>query len=168
MVLIRRLNIDPESPNFVIADTEVRSNAPIYTDTRAALEIQGLTGSAYIELQGGTPSNRHHPSNRQLIDGGQSSPVIDADPSGVTNLLATADEILTRANRVIGEVESFVKDARSPLTETLKNTETFSAALSEQCRRYRRVPQKRVGAFGHGAIAFSQTREHARIGRTAD
>lgn len=57
--------------------------------------------------------------------------MIEADPSGVTNLLATADEILNRANRVIGEVEGFIKDARSPLTETLKNTETFSAALRD-------------------------------------
>jgi phospholipid/cholesterol/gamma-HCH transport system substrate-binding protein len=126
--VVRRLNIDPESPNFVIADTEVRSNAPIYTDTRAALEIQGLTGSAYIELQGGTPSN---PNILQQASIDNVVPVIEADPSGVTNLLATADEILNRANRVIGQVESFVEDARSPLTETLRNAETFSAALSK-------------------------------------
>ena len=49
----------------------------------------------------------------------------------MTNLLATADDILNRANRVIGEVEGFVKDARSPLTETLKNTEVFTAALRD-------------------------------------
>jgi phospholipid/cholesterol/gamma-HCH transport system substrate-binding protein len=110
----------------VIAETDVRSNAPIYTDTRAALEIQGLTGSAYIELQGGTRQPEHPEKAREL---GQVA-VIDADPSGVTNLLATADDILNRANRVIGEVEGFVKDARSPLTETLKNTETFSAAAA--------------------------------------
>lgn len=126
--VIRKLDIDPNSPNFVIAQTEVRSDAPIYTDTRAALEIQGLTGSAYIELQGGTPSNPNILQRAQLEE---AIAVIEADPSGVTNLLATADEILNRANRVIGEVEGFIKDARSPLTETLKNTETFSAALRD-------------------------------------
>lgn len=126
--VVRQLNIDPDSPNFVIADTEVRSNAPIYTDTRAALEIQGLTGSAYIELQGGTPTN---PNILEMAAASQSTAVIEADPSGVTNLLATADEILQRANRVIGQVEGFVTDARSPLTETLKNAETFSAALRD-------------------------------------
>lgn len=126
--VVRQLNIDPDSPNFVIADTEVRSNAPIYTDTRAALEIQGLTGSAYIELQGGTPTN---PNILEMAAASESTAVIEADPSGVTNLLATADEILQRANRVIGQVEGFVADARSPLTETLKNAETFSAALRD-------------------------------------
>lgn len=126
--VIRTISIDPESPDFVIAETTVKADAPIYTDTRAALEIQGLTGSAYIELQGGSPSNPNILARARELD---EVAVIDADPSGVTNLLATADDILNRANRVIGEVEGFIKDARSPLTETLKNTEVFTAALRD-------------------------------------
>ena len=126
--VIRRISIDPESPDYVIAETTVQADAPIYTDTRAALEIQGLTGAAYIELQGGSPSNPNILTRARELN---EVAIIEADPSGVTNLLATADDILTRANRVIGEVEGFVKDARSPLTETLKNTEVFTAALRD-------------------------------------
>lgn len=126
--VIRRISIDPESPDFVIAETTVQADAPIYTDTRAALEIQGLTGAAYIELQGGSPSNPNILTRARELN---EVAIIEADPSGVTNLLATADDILSRANRVIGEVEGFVKDARSPLTETLKNTEVFTAALRD-------------------------------------
>ena len=125
---VRGLAIDRASPNFVIAQTEVRADAPIYSDTRAALEIQGLTGSAFIELQGGTPSNENI-LQKALAE--NATALIEADPSGVTNLLATADEILTRANRVIGQVEGFVGDAREPLTQTLRNTETFTAALRD-------------------------------------
>ncbi|MBC7283046.1 MlaD family protein [Hoeflea sp.] len=126
--VIRRLSIDPESPEFVIAMTEVQANTPIYTDTRAALEIQGLTGSAYIEMQGGTPSNDNI-LVRAMTEGRVAE--ITADPSSVTNLLATADDILNRANRVVGQIEGFVVDARGPLTETLKNTETFTGALRD-------------------------------------
>ena len=125
---VRELAIDRSSPNFVIAQTDVSADAPIYSDTRAALEIQGLTGSAYIELQGGTPSNEN--ILRKALSQNTVA-VIEADPSGVTNLLATADEILNRANSVIGEVEGFVKDARAPLTETLKNAEVFTGALRD-------------------------------------
>ncbi|KJS09845.1 MAG: organic solvent ABC transporter substrate-binding protein [Hoeflea sp. BRH_c9] len=126
--VIRRLSIDPASPEFVIAMTEVQSNTPIYTDTRAALEIQGLTGSAYIEMQGGTPTNDNI-LVKAMTEGRVAE--ITADPSSVTNLLATADDILNRANRVIGQVEGFVVDARGPLTETLKNTEIFTGALRD-------------------------------------
>ncbi|WP_417411831.1 MlaD family protein [Hoeflea sp.] len=126
--VIRRISIDPDSPDYVIAETTVQADAPIYTDTRAALEIQGLTGSAYIELQGGSPSNPNILTRARELN---EVAIIEADPSGVTNLLATADDILNRANRVIGEVEGFIKDARPPLTETLKNTEVFTAALRD-------------------------------------
>ena len=126
--VIRRLSVDPESPEFVIAMTEVQANTPIYTDTRAALEIQGLTGSAYVEMQGGTPTNDN--ILQKAMNEGRVAE-ITADPSSVTNLLATADDILNRANRVVGQVEGFVIDARGPLTETLRNTETFTGALRD-------------------------------------
>jgi ABC-type transport system involved in resistance to organic solvents, periplasmic component len=125
---VRGLAIDRAAPNFVIAQTEVRADAPIYSDTRAALEIQGLTGAAYIELQGGTPTAQNI-LQKALEE--NATALIEADPSGVTNLLATADEILTRANRVIGQIEGFVNDSREPLTETFRNTEKFTAALRD-------------------------------------
>ena len=88
--VIRRLSIDPDSPRFVIAMTEVQANTPIYTDTRAALEIQGLTGSAYIEMQGGTPSNDNI-LTRAINDGRVAE--ITADPSSRRPiLLATATD----------------------------------------------------------------------------
>ncbi|MAZ84248.1 MAG: MCE family protein [Hoeflea sp.] len=125
---VRRLTIDSENPKFVIADTEVRADAPIFPDTKAALEIQGLTGSAYIELQGGTPSGTN--IIREAIQK-EGVAHLEADPSNITNLLATADQIMTRANNVIGEIEGFVNDARGPLTQTLQNAETFTDALAE-------------------------------------
>jgi phospholipid/cholesterol/gamma-HCH transport system substrate-binding protein len=57
--------------------------------------------------------------------------VIVADQSSVTNLLATADKSLDRANDAVGQIQGFVQDARGPLTKTLKNAETFSDALAK-------------------------------------
>ena len=55
---VRGLTIDKANPNFVVARTEVRTDAPVYRTTKAILEIQGLTGSAYIELSGGAIEGR--------------------------------------------------------------------------------------------------------------
>ncbi|MGO8381441.1 MCE family protein, partial [Rhizobium ruizarguesonis] len=68
--------------------------------TKAALEIQGLTGAAYIELSGG--SKGEESILQHAIDNGKRA-VIVADKSSVTNLLATADKILDRANDAVGE-----------------------------------------------------------------
>jgi phospholipid/cholesterol/gamma-HCH transport system substrate-binding protein len=57
--------------------------------------------------------------------------VLIAEQSSVTNLLATADKILERADKAIGDIQGFVADARGPLTQTIRNVETFTSALAQ-------------------------------------
>ena len=105
----------------------MRADAPVFPSTKAVLEVQGLTGAAYIELSGGNKGEES--ILRQAIDTGRPA-VLIADQSSVTNLLATADKILERANDAIGDLQGFVADARGPLTQTIRNAEVFSASLS--------------------------------------
>jgi phospholipid/cholesterol/gamma-HCH transport system substrate-binding protein len=125
---VRSLAIDSRDSSFVVARTDVRADAPVTNSTRAVLEIQGLTGAAYVELSAGQAPGQN------ILEPALESGVpaeLTADPSSVTNLLSTADQILTRANEMVGELEGFVRDAREPLTNTLRNTETFSQALTD-------------------------------------
>lgn len=126
---VRGLSIDHSNPRFSVALTEVQADAPVYANTRAVLEIQGLTGAAYIEL-----SATRDPEGKNILgeamDHGKPAELY-ADLSSVTNLLDTADKILKRADDAIGQIQSFVADAREPLTQTVKNAQTFSQALSD-------------------------------------
>jgi phospholipid/cholesterol/gamma-HCH transport system substrate-binding protein len=125
---VKSLSIDADDPRYSLAFTEVRADAPVYASTKAILEIQGLTGAAYIELSGGRNGDEN--ILKRSIDTGKRA-VLLADQSSVTNLLATADKILDRANDAIGDVQGFVKDARGPLTDTLRNADKFSKALAD-------------------------------------
>lgn len=125
---VRNLSIDPDDPQYSIAFTEVRADAPVYPSTRAVLEVQGLTGAAYIELSGG---NKGEENILQKAIEMERPAVLIADQSSVTNLLATADKILDRAKQAIGDIQGFVADSRGPLTQTIRNAETFTAALSD-------------------------------------
>jgi phospholipid/cholesterol/gamma-HCH transport system substrate-binding protein len=124
---VRSLSIDPDDPKYSIAFTEVRADAPVYQSTKAVLEVQGLTGAAYIELSGGAKGEEN--ILQKAIEAGRPA-VLIADQSSVTNLLATADKIMDRANQAIGDIQGFVGDARGPLTQTIRNVEVFTAALS--------------------------------------
>lgn len=124
---VRSLNIDPEDPRYSIAFTEVQTSAPVYPSTKAVLEVQGLTGAAYIELSGGRTGEENLLQKAQ--DTGRPA-VLIADQSSVTNLLATADKILQRADDAIGQIQGFVTDARGPLTKTIEHAEAFTGALS--------------------------------------
>ncbi|MBB5573668.1 MULTISPECIES: MlaD family protein [Rhizobium] len=125
---VQGLSIDADDPNYSLAFTEVRADAPVYTSTKAILEIQGLTGAAYIELSGGRNGDEN--ILKRSIETGKRA-VLLADQSSVTNLLATADKILNRANDTIGDVQGFISDSRGPLTDTVRNAQKFSKALAD-------------------------------------
>ncbi|MGV3552620.1 MlaD family protein [Rhizobium sp.] len=125
---IRRLTLDETNPNNSVAITEVLTDAPIYPGTRAVVELQGLTGAAYIELGGGDTSKE-----RLLVtqaNGGKEA-VIVAEQSGLTNLMSSAGDILGKTEATIDEVNGFIRDNRAPLNTTIKNVETFSGALRD-------------------------------------
>jgi phospholipid/cholesterol/gamma-HCH transport system substrate-binding protein len=124
---VRSLTIDPEDPRYSIAFTEVQTSAPIYPSTKAVLEVQGLTGAAYIEMSGGRTDEENLLKTSE--ETGRPA-VLIADQSSVTNLLATADKILQRADDAIGQIQGFVTDARGPLTRTIEHAEAFTGALS--------------------------------------
>jgi phospholipid/cholesterol/gamma-HCH transport system substrate-binding protein len=125
---VKGLSIDADDPRYSLAFTEVRADAPVYSTTKAVLEIQGLTGAAYIELSGGRNGDEN--ILKRSMDTGKRA-VLLADQSSVTNLLATADKIMDRANNTIGDIQSFVQDARAPLTDTVRNADKFSKALAD-------------------------------------
>ncbi|MFD1326530.1 MlaD family protein [Mycoplana ramosa] len=124
---VRNLAIDSDDPRYSIALTEVSTEAPVKQSTSAVLEVQGLTGAAYIELSGGRAEDKNILKLALETDG---TAVLVAEQSSVTNLLATADKILKRADDAISDIQGFVADARGPLTATIRNAEKFSDALT--------------------------------------
>jgi phospholipid/cholesterol/gamma-HCH transport system substrate-binding protein len=124
---VRSLAIDKEDPRFSVAMTEVATSAPVKKSTSAVLEVQGLTGAAYIELSGGSAGDPN--ILRDAFDN-ETAAVLEAEQSSVTNILSTADKILKRADAAITDVQGFVADARGPLTKTIQNAERFSDSLA--------------------------------------
>lgn len=125
---VRRVYLDLTNPQVAVADAEVDRLTPITRSTQADVGLAGLTGQANIELKGGDPTEQNI---LHLAEQNDEIAEITASPSAVTNLLQTAQSLMTRADAVIGELEGFVKEARGPLTQTVQNIEQFSQALSE-------------------------------------
>jgi len=125
---VRRLEFDDSNPGMVIAKAEINATTPITRSTQATLGFQGLTGLAFVELQGGSLGE---PNLLQEAEREGAVARIDADPSSLNNLLATAQDIFTRADEAISQLEIFVKNVRDPLTKTVHNVERFTATLDE-------------------------------------
>jgi phospholipid/cholesterol/gamma-HCH transport system substrate-binding protein len=125
---VRRLSIDASMPNMVIAETEVARSTPITRSTKASLGFQGLTGQAYIELEGG---NAGEPNLLAEAEKTHVTATITAESSGVNNILATAQKVLGTADRTLNSLEGIVHDVRGPLTDTVNNAKVFSDALAK-------------------------------------
>ena len=125
---VRRVYIDVDNPTVAIADTEVDRLTPITKSTQADIGLAGLTGQANIELKGADPRET------KLLDEAEAEnkvAEITANPSAVTNLLQTAQDIFTRADKVLSQLEGFTTDVRGPLTQTVENAQKFSDALAK-------------------------------------
>jgi phospholipid/cholesterol/gamma-HCH transport system substrate-binding protein len=125
---VRALDFDRNDPAFSLAVTEVRTDSPVYPTTRAVLEVQGFTGAAYIELSGGNPGDE--PILVTAAKAGEVATIL-ASQSGVTNIVATASEILTKTDQTLVVLQGFINDTRKPLANTIGNVEVFTRALRD-------------------------------------
>jgi phospholipid/cholesterol/gamma-HCH transport system substrate-binding protein len=87
------IRIAPNNVEQVQVTIEVPPGTPIKRDTIAALETQGITGGAYVQLSGGTQGS---PDLAAEADG---LPVIQSQPSSLAEVFEAAPQLL---NNLIG------------------------------------------------------------------
>ncbi|WP_279479834.1 MlaD family protein [Aureimonas sp. SK2] len=131
---VTNLRIDPNNPRVVIATTQVDRETPITTSTTATIGFQGLTGIGFIGLTGGNVNDRR--IIQSALEQG-ATPVITANPSDVTDILATAKDIADRANNILGEFEQLVqavgpavRTTADNVAQTSTNVRTFTDSLA--------------------------------------
>jgi phospholipid/cholesterol/gamma-HCH transport system substrate-binding protein len=125
---VRRVYIDVENPDVAIADAEIDRMTPLTKSTKIDIGLAGLTGQANVELKGADLSEPN-----LFVEAEKAGKIaeVTANPSAITNLVQTAQDIFTRANNVLGQLEGFVGDARGPLQQTVENIEKFSQSLAD-------------------------------------
>ena len=123
---VRSIDFLEKDPSRVAALVDVAGRTPIKTDTKARLELQGLTGVAAIALTGGAEST---PSLEPGADG--APPTINAEPSQLQNLLETVQRLSVKADDLIGKANKLLDENSPAITDTLANADTFSKALAD-------------------------------------
>ncbi|SFI69809.1 MlaD family protein [Aerobium aerolatum] len=144
---ITRVYIDVANPTVAIADAVVDRLTPITRSTQADVGLAGLTtGQANIELRGGNPSE---PNLLEQAEEQGTITEMTANPSAVSNLLESAQNIFRRTDSILTDLERLAGDARQPITKTLQNVEAFSEALSNNAEG--------IDAFLASVTAMSKT-----------
>ncbi|WP_026873998.1 MlaD family protein [Inquilinus limosus] len=123
---VEDVQIDPSNVEQVQVLIAVRPKTPIVKGTVASLEIQGLTGGAFILLSGGVQGAPPLEKTE-----GHEYAVIPSRQSGLQAIVDTVPQLLDRLSEISREVQRiFSEDNRRNISEILANVNTLSAALA--------------------------------------
>jgi phospholipid/cholesterol/gamma-HCH transport system substrate-binding protein len=121
------IRIDPDNVEQVLVVVEIDEETPIKEDTVATLEMQGVTGLAYVQLQGGTQDGAI------LASEGDRLPRIASQPSALEQVFQSTPELLAEALGVAGRLSRLLDQQNlDAIAATLSNLQTFSAMLAER------------------------------------
>jgi len=123
---VTRIELQPSDPRRIYAVISVDASTPLRVDTRARIEAQGLAGVVAVQLLGGDPNSP--PLEPQA---GQGMPVIIAERSEFQDILETVRSVAQKAEGVLGNIDSLVKENAGPISNTVRNIERFSTALGD-------------------------------------
>jgi phospholipid/cholesterol/gamma-HCH transport system substrate-binding protein len=120
------IRIDPERVEWVLVTVEIDHGTPIKQDTVASLEMQGITGIAFVQLRGGTQA-----SPPLVATAGDAQPEIASRRSTLERLFESTPDLLMRSLTLVERATLLLTDENlQALTKSLQNIETVTTSLA--------------------------------------
>jgi phospholipid/cholesterol/gamma-HCH transport system substrate-binding protein len=122
---VAAIRINPDNVEQVLVEVEIEQSTPIKADTIATLESQGITGIAYVQLDGGTQDSP------VLAAEGDALPRIPSRPSALERVFKSTPELLGEALVVADRLSNLLDDDNlQAVGATLGSLETFTGTLA--------------------------------------
>jgi phospholipid/cholesterol/gamma-HCH transport system substrate-binding protein len=123
---VRSIRLDPADPERVRLIFGIERGTPITVDTLAVLKTQGLTGIAYVELEGGARG-----SAPLLPPADGSLPVIRTKPSLSARLENVLTSVLAKLDNTSSNINALLSDAnRAAVGATLADLASVAHTLA--------------------------------------
>jgi phospholipid/cholesterol/gamma-HCH transport system substrate-binding protein len=154
---VASIGFDPQAPGNVLLRLEIDGEAPVTRDTFATLNLQGITGLAFIQLDDtGQPAPR-------LVRDDDHPPRIPLKSGLLANLTAKGELILERVEQVTARVNQLLGDANQRrFSSALENLGTAAADASRVAQRLDATIGKRVDpALAEASTALRSVRKSA-------
>jgi phospholipid/cholesterol/gamma-HCH transport system substrate-binding protein len=119
---VKSINVDPDNTRLVLVEVRLRKETPVKTDTRASLTLTGITGSVFIELNGGDPAT-------QTLLAATPPDKVPEIPSEITGLKAMLDEL----PKLVGKV-SIIAAKFSSLENQVNKVVTDVGSLTNKVK----------------------------------
>ena len=124
---VRKIEIDPFNVDLVGVVIQVDSDTPVKTDSIASIEMQGITGGAYVEIEGGGQD-----SLDLVPEPGKSIATIKSEKSALQELFASAPQVLKSANELLERANKLLDEQnREIIHQILADVQSFTGELAE-------------------------------------
>lgn len=124
---VAAIRIDPANVENVLVTVEIDRETPIKVDTVATLEMQGITGIAYVQLRGGTQASA------RLDPDAKPPPQIPSRRSALERVFESGPELLARGLALAERLTRLLEDDNlEAVGGTLRNLEAFTTTLAER------------------------------------
>jgi phospholipid/cholesterol/gamma-HCH transport system substrate-binding protein len=110
---------------------DIVSTTPIKTDSVATVEMAGITGVAFIQIEGGSQD-----APALEVEEGRKFPVIKTKRSGLEALFDEAPKLIQRVIKLTEEATKLLNEGnQSALSETLENIRQLTSVLAGSSTR---------------------------------
>jgi phospholipid/cholesterol/gamma-HCH transport system substrate-binding protein len=121
---VTRFDYVEDDPTKVLVIASIDNRAPVKLDSRVTLGYSGLTGSATVQISGGSKS-----AERLMAKG--SPRHMQAEAGAVQDLMEGAKTVLGKADAALNSINSLVRDNSDSIGRTVRNAEAFSDSLAK-------------------------------------
>ena len=139
---VQSITLDPNDARQVQVDVRLHRDVPVKTDTKATLDLKGITGVVFIELDGGSPTA---PSLLGSTPEGQ-VPEIASEKSTLNATLDLLPKLLERFGSIENQVKKVLTDVNG-LTSEIKD----DPSLLLKGRPKPKPPPPNRNAVDHGS-----------------
>lgn len=134
---VTQLKLDPQDPRKVLARIRVGGDTPVKQDTHAKLTLTGVTGLSIIQLSGGSPGSP------ALVSNDGELPVIVADPSPLSRILANGEDLVTNINEVVAKANMLLSPENTQhISRTLEHLDQATGAIAGERDDIRQLLQQ--------------------------
>jgi phospholipid/cholesterol/gamma-HCH transport system substrate-binding protein len=125
---VASIDLDPINPDLVTLVLHIEDRFKIHSDATASLETEGLIGSSYVEISGGTPNSPLLTAGR-----GEQYPTIASRQSSLQQVFANAPELLKHVLIIANRAEAVLDDKnRAAIAETLANIRDATGTIANR------------------------------------
>lgn len=142
------VDLDPENPTNIRLRIEVQKRTPVRADSKATLELEGLTGGRYVLLTGGSPE-----APPLLPPEGRKVPEIPAAPSSFAQVIEGAPEVIDNVNLLLIKAQKLLSE------KNLNSIETTLSGIAEVTGSIAENRAKIGPLIDDAAVTMSNLRE---------